>query len=370
MCRILILILISSVVLCECAGADETSAIEKDYPILRLFKDLQFHVIVDSGFNYNFNEPRSRSNSNLRVFDRKTDSFTLNLVEISFDKDIDEDTPVGFRLDLDFGKDANIIAPADTDSSDEFDLQEGYLKIYVPVGSGMDLKFGKFVTLLGAEVIEAPFNYNYSRSFLFGLAIPFTHTGILGTYKLNTTSSLSAGIVNGWDIIEDNNDSKTFLGNISFSSEDITFGINGIYGAEQEDKDSPKRWVVDTVLTIVPDERFTVVLNYDYGEEEDAIIQGETAMWQGVAGYIHYNISDTFALTARSEFFEDNDGARTGTTQDLWEITLTGEFRMYKDVLVRIEYRYDRSSADSFTDRRGNNIDTQDTIALEIAYNF
>jgi len=36
---------------------------------------------------------------------------------------------------------------------------------------------GKFVTLAGAEVINSTLDTNYSRSILFGYAIPFSHTG-------------------------------------------------------------------------------------------------------------------------------------------------------------------------------------------------
>jgi hypothetical protein len=46
------------------------------------------------------------------------------------------------------------------------------------------VKGGKFVTLLGYEVIEAPNNLNFSRSFLFSLAIPLTHVGALVTYPV------------------------------------------------------------------------------------------------------------------------------------------------------------------------------------------
>ncbi len=42
---------------------------------------------------------------------------------------------------------------------------------------GLTLKGGKFVTLLGQKVIESPNNLNFSRGYLFGLAIPLTHTG-------------------------------------------------------------------------------------------------------------------------------------------------------------------------------------------------
>ena len=40
---------------------------------------------------------------------------------------------------------------------------------------------GKFVTPIGTEVIESQDNWNYTRSILFGYAIPFYHVGVRGT---------------------------------------------------------------------------------------------------------------------------------------------------------------------------------------------
>ncbi|MBU4343118.1 MAG: porin [Candidatus Omnitrophica bacterium] len=342
--------------------------LEEKYPILGFFDDVELHGFVDTGYNYNFEQPSTQSNS-LRVFDTKSDSFTLHMVELSLEKPLTEENLVGFRFDLNFGKDANVTAPADTDGSDEFDVQEAFVQLRAPVGNGIDFKIGKFVTLLGAEVIEAPLNYNYSRSFLFGYAIPFTHTGLLSSYEVNDTFSFSAGIVNGWDVIEDNNNAKTFLGNVVFAPVDyFSLGVNGVYGAEQASNDSSKRWVVDIVGTLTPLERLTFMLNYDYGEEED--VSGSTARWSGLAAYVHYDASDWVGFTVRSEFFNDNEGSRTGTVQDLWEVTLTSEFKIYKDALLRLEYRHDESNATPFTDDEGNSVDDQDTVGLEVAYIF
>ena len=43
-----------------------------------------------------------------------------------------------------------------------FDIQEAYISGRIPIGNGPVLKLGKFVTLLGYEVIESPLNLNDS----------------------------------------------------------------------------------------------------------------------------------------------------------------------------------------------------------------
>src|SRR5207244_9388313 len=67
----------------------------------------------------------------------------------------------------------------------------------------------KFCTRDGAEVIKSRDNTNFSRSILFGYAIPFTHTGVRGTYKVSDTFSFTAGVNEGWDTIQSKNGGAT-----------------------------------------------------------------------------------------------------------------------------------------------------------------
>ena len=90
-----------------------------------------------------------------------------------------------------------------------------------PVGKGLQLDFGKFVTPMGAEVIETKDNWNYSRSLLFALAIPYYHAGLRATYNFSDKFAASAYLVNGWNDVVDNNHGKT----IGFQA---VFGSNSL----------------------------------------------------------------------------------------------------------------------------------------------
>ena len=102
----------------------------------------------------------------------------------------------------------------------------------------------------------------------------------------------------------------------------------------------------------------------------------EDASWQGVAGYARYQFNDWYALAARAEYFNDEDGVRTGVRSsrgvgsvNLWELTLTNEFKVYKDLITRLEYRHDHASDAVFS--AGSSTDnTQDTISAEVIYPF
>jgi len=106
---------------------------------------------------------------------------------------------LGFKLKVSAGETAKYIHSAGLGNPDDnFDLTEAYLDYVAPLGAGLKLRFGKFATYLGAEVIEARTILNYSRSFLFNYAVPFTHTGFMGGYKFSEAFTANLYLVNGW----------------------------------------------------------------------------------------------------------------------------------------------------------------------------
>jgi hypothetical protein len=340
--------------------------------VLQLLKSIQVSGFIDTTFNWNFNSPKGPRENRLRIFDRPANTFSLNLVEISLQKEAAELNSAGFRLDLDAGRDVPFFRAAGFDAGN-FDIKQAYVTYKAPLGEGLTVTFGKFVTLLGAEVIEAPNNFNISRSFLFGFAIPFTHTGLLLNYPVSEFVDLSFGVVNGWDNIDDNNNAKTGIGRIGLNfSDNLTVSLAGIYGAEQEDRDGPKRWVIDFLTTFKPLEPLTLVLNYDYGREDEAVLLDtglSDAKWQGVELIAHYALTEKFGVAVRGEFFNDEDGARTGRPQDIWEATLTFSYKWVEQFETRLEYRHDQSNVHSF-DRDGKPTKSQDTLATEFIFRF
>ncbi|MGH8056397.1 MAG: porin, partial [Candidatus Entotheonellia bacterium] len=307
----------------------------------------------------------------LRVFDRPANTFSVNLVEVALEKKAEEPGMAGFRVDFDVGRDVPFFRAAGFEAGN-FDIQQAFVTYKAPLGEGLSITFGKFVSLMGSEMIDSPDNFNTSRSFLFGFSQPFTHTGLVLTYPLVRGLDLSVGLVNGWDNIDDNNDAKTFLGRLMYTAEHVTVALAGIYGAEQTDRESPKRWVIDLTAMIMPLPRLHLMVNYDYGREDEAVVTATgfaDATWQGIAVIVHMAATDKFGLSVRGEFFNDEDGARTGTVQDLWEITLTAAYKWVKGFETRLEYRHDRANVASF-DREGRPTKNQDTISAEFIYRF
>lgn len=334
-------------------------------PLTDIKTALGLSIYLQGGTTYNFRNPDSREND-LRIFDHKANSIGLDLAQIVFTKDAPVGG-VGYKLKLSAGETAKFIHSRGLgQADDEFDLTEAYVDYVAPVGKGLKLRFGKFATFFGAEVIEAKDNPNYSRSLLFNYAIPFTHTGFMAGYTVSDQVSANLYLVNGWDNTDDNNSGKSVGLSVGYTPmEQLSMLFNMMYGPER-DNSSDNRFLFDWVGTIKPIKNLSFILNADYAVDKNGTGTGD-AKWYGVAGIAKYDFTDMYSLSGRVEYFNDKDGVRTGTAQKLYEFTLTPEIRLAKDLLVRPEYRHDWSSERSFDSGARK---TQDTLALAVMYTW
>ena len=340
---------------------------------------VQMSGFADASFTYNLNNPQNRTNA-LRVFDTRANSFMLNNAELVIEKPVSSESRTGFRTDLDFGTDSEVVGTVTSglgSGSDELDIQQAYAEYLAPIGNGVDIKAGKFVTLHGAEVIESKNNWNISRSYLFGYAIPFTHTGIRVNYPWSDTFSTVVGVNNGWDIVDDNNQAKTVeMGFSATPIEHVSLGTTFMTGAEQTNNNGKQRQLLDIVAGYQPIEPLQLKLNYDYGWEDDAVSYGNNAVWQGLAAYARYALTDRWAVAVRNEFFNDCDGVRTGindgintvfaTGVKLYEWTFTNEYKLNDHLIGRVEYRHDQANEKVLRNRDLGQRSYQDTIGFEV----
>jgi len=279
-------------------------------------------------------------------------------------------------VDVTLGKDASTIASFGTASPNQtYDLTQAYVQY--ATGSYTTIA-GKFATLAGEEVIKASGNTNFSRSILFGYAIPFTHTGVRETYKISDAVSLIGGVNNGWDQATDTNANKTIeLGAALNPTKSFALTVQDYYGTEQV-AGTPfgaqgKRNLLDLVATFTVSDSLNFVLNPDFGSQENGKqLLGSTgnAKWSGVAAYANYQINDPWRVSVRAEYFNDADGYRTGIAQKWKEATLTVGYAASKNTELRGEIRKDASDQASFAYNDGIARKSQDSVGLEAVYKF
>ncbi len=345
---------------------------------LELLKDIEVHGFASTSYNYNFTNPVTPAGGNSnRIFDGDSNSFKFDVGELVFEKATPNVGDVGFRTDIDYGFS---VPPVTRGAGTIFDVQQGYVSYNAPVGSGLQIDFGKFITHIGAEVIEGHdgWNYNHSRSFLFGLAIPFTHNGLRAGYTINDQLSVMGMVANGWDETTDSNNSKTVGLQIAYAPMDnISLLLNWATGdANVGTNDNSNLTIYDVVLDIGLPNDTLVQFNFDFGTQSgaSATVNDRDAEWWGIATIVRHDYNKWFSLNVRGEYFSDRDGFR-GTAAaggvNLWEVTVTPEFRINQNLIFRVEYRHDSSNRPAFNDR--NNAVTnsfQDTIAANALFYF
>lgn len=312
-----------------------------------------------------------------RVFDTERNAFLLHQAAITFARQPKEG--FGGLVNLTAGKDADVIAAFDANpgATQKFDVTQAFLHY----GSGpLMLIAGKFVTSAGAEVIKSTANVNYSRSILFGYAIPFTHTGVRANYALSDKLSLIGGLSNGWDNLRETNAQKTAELGISASPvKDLSLSVMSHIGNERAGGltlagPQGRRSLIDIVATYAATEKLSLTLNYDNARQRNASTVApngaDTAKWTGIAAYVTYQMTDNWRVALRGETFNDGDGYRTGVVQKWKEGTVTLAYLPSKSMEVRGEVRADRSDASSFVKTDGSTGKSQNSVALQVLYKF
>ena len=341
------------------ARAQDAAAAAKPW-----YEEVAVDGFVSTSYSYNFERPDTRTNA-FRVFDFDDNTFKIDVAELVIQRAVAKPRDSGFRVDLEAGGSIPRISAASglfrdpvTGQAQDFDLQQAFASYVVPLGSGLRVDGGKFVTHFGAEVIEGydGWNENATRSLLFGYAIPFTHTGVRASYGFGPRIAAMAMLVNGWDNATDNNRAKSAGAQLAFTPGRFALYLNGMIGAERTNDESDRRGLLDVFATLEVSRRVKAALNLDYGQEQ-GLVPGPpleppgTATWSGVAGYLRFAATDRAALVVRGEGLRDRDGVRTGVSQTLTEVTLTPEFRVTTRFVLRADLRADWSDEDVFTNR-------------------
>jgi len=298
--------------------------------------EISFSGLVDGYYSLNFNHPASQSNQ-LRNFDVKANQFSLNMAKLTMEHAAE---PVGFRVDLGFGKAFDLIHGAETAPLALRNLEQAYVSFKPANASGLQLDFGKHVTMAGAEVIETHSNWNYSRSLLFAWAIPYYHVGLRTSMPVGRHFTGGFHLVNGWNNVEDNNSGKTLGLTGALAAGRVTWSNTYYAGPEKAGTNEGWRHFYDTVL-LVNAAKGGFYSNFDYGV--DKIAGGGSNAWYGVAGAARFTPREHWAVSPRVEWFKDRDGFATGVPQTLKEFTLTGEYKLAQGLLARLEYRRDWS---------------------------
>ncbi|MCY2929658.1 MAG: outer membrane beta-barrel protein [Planctomycetota bacterium] len=261
------------------------------------------------------------------------------------------------------------------------DLLQLYGQAWFKTGkeSGLEVTFGKFLSPMGYESVLPEATPLYSHAYLFTFASPTAHTGVKLNYVLNSQASVYFGVVEGWDVWEDNNHAPSYMvGGALAGTEQIdghardNFAWCVMTGPEQPDRVSHNRTAVDLVFTHYHTAALSQTIEGNIGLEEGVPDVGY-AKWYGVAHYLTYNLCKYASVTYRTEWFRDQGGSRTGVDGAWYENTLGlnvmpfPDHSVLKNLSFRPELRWDYCSEEAFGGGERHN---QLTAGIDMIFKF
>src|SRR5262245_47926810 len=345
----------------------------------------QIYGWIQQGFAGNPDSPRDRVNFGANLGWRSND-YRLNQVYFILENTLEheEKLNIGYRVDFLVGHDAPFFVAngllsdftgfdpnsgVGVDGPKSFrevnrvgiDFPQFYLEAHFPgllTSGGVDLRAGKFYTLMGREVYPGADTDFYSRTYENVYATPFTHTGVMTTWHATATLDVLVGVVLGWDVFKDNNDMVSFHGGFIWNSPDKRYNWTTawITGPEQPDNNSDYRTLMSTYLTAKfgPGDAWLVSAGGHLGYESNAAVDQETgrkkdAKWYGTTINLFYDVDPKLRLGGRVEWFRDEQGTRTaqlgrpGFAASFVDLTVGVTYKPHRSVSIRPELRVDWS---------------------------
>lgn len=331
---------------------------------------------IDTYYQYNLNKPESGTNQG-RVFDLPHNSFSLGLVQTVFSYSINR---LNVVADLTFGPNADLGNFGNVGTARL--IKQAY--IAYDFTDKLTFTVGQFGTHIGYELIDAPLNFNYSLSYLFGNG-PFYHTGAKLDYAISDKVGVMFGVVNGWDSQADFNDKKSVVAQFSLAPvEGFDVYVNWIGGDEYNTGSNfgtakgsyASLFDLTTSFQLTPS--FLVGVNAAHGTFTAGDVVPETsnpwsedASWAGAALYMNYAFNEMAGIGVRAERFSDPSGVRYFGPLEVTALTLTGDIKLADGrFMIKPELRYDQSEDDFFEASDGNLKTSQTTIGSAFIYAF
>lgn len=296
-------------------------------------------------------------NKNLPLFNNHADNYNLHQAWLYAEKAID--TRCGFdlggRIDYIYGVDGpDLQATGNSPTGFDNNWDHGIYghaipQLYAEAGYGdLAVKVGRFFGLAGYESLAAPNNFFYSHTYARYYNDPFTHTGVLASYRVNDYVTSHAGYVLGWNSgFEDNGDA--YLSGFSARLTDYsTLTYTSLIGRFNENLTNnvqagvaERGYMNSIVLDNSLSDSLRYVLQVDYLDTENA--SGATARdsWD-ISQYLMYYISDCLALGARYEWYQQEGVfSPIGQEDEIHALTLGLNYRPHANFVVRPEIRWD-----------------------------
>jgi hypothetical protein len=298
----------------------------------------------------------------------KADGFNLNVVELTLEKPMDtsQEWGAGYKVDLFLGPDAVTLATPSSGTAADFGVKQAYVSLHAPFGNGLDFQMGVWDTIIGYEVTDSIKNPNFTRAYGYTIE-PSTQTGIRAAYLFSETLAAIVGVadtfgpqINRRAFPARAESYKTYLGSFTLTApKSLGFlagatltgcVINGFNaGANAGASADQTSWYIGGTIN-TPLEGVKVGASYDYAGVSQQALSGANYA-NATALYASYQATEKLSLHARGEYASSDALTSAGTpllgATKVVAATATLQYDLWKNVLSRIEFRWDHSASGS-----------------------
>ena len=241
---------------------------------------------------------------------------------------------------------------------------------------GLWIDAGYFLTHIGPEGM---LKNNFLNSFsLPSYYEPFYQSGVKVSYKFTDKFDASVHLINGYNVIEDNNKNKSVGVQLNYQLHDfVKLTYNNIIGNEQPSPLPGKTRVLNNFIVNYgcPCAKWDAILSGEFGTQEGSKISDntKTAYTYGGVLSVRYRFNKKFSATVRGDFYEDLDGVYSGLITNNAGLkgnglTLGIEYKPIDAAYVRFQTRYLRLDESQKVFYDNTNSRTDVNIAVGFTY--
>ena len=330
--------------------------------------------------------PGNRVPAQPQSYAKSADQFSLDVIDIKLSSALAEgEWASGYNVELWLGPDAGDFGNQIGNSglNGGIAIKNANVVLNIPVGNGIQAKIGVFDSIIGYESSNSIENPNYTRSLGYTLE-PFSHTGLLLTYKVMDSISVSAGMANtlGNELNQGargTNSQWTYMAAVTVTAPDslgflkgasLTAGV--VDGFNHDDNTQIPAIVGDTthiyIGATVPtgNDKVNLGAAWDRKHENKSNVDEDV-----LAAYLSLKTSEKSTFNARLEYL--NISTQGSSDNEALVTTLTFDYKLWANVVSRLEYRWQHDLNGLKRAATRNNVDSSDNsheIIAQIAYKF
>ncbi len=340
---------------------------EEESSMLKFFKETEFSGFVTGSYFYDTSKPADGV-SNGYLWNTDHNEATLNKVKLTIENGVERsgtEWDVGFHVAAIFGEDSKFTNSGAEQQGIE-EIRQAYGELNVPVGTGLNVRVGQLISLLNFESGDGgAVNPNFSQGNQWFFTGNPPGAGVQMSYEFNDQLGLDLRLQNGmYQGVEDNNSGKTFMGAFRYTpNERAWFKFLGFAGPEglgvnpggNTDILSGVQVLAGMQLEKEHNIQVATELTYMHWDEASAAVAGDDGEAWSAGVWLWGDITDTFGLALRGDVVNDEDGSFTSgllgfpgphSGQEIYSVTLTGNYFPHPRVKVQPEIRFESTDLD------------------------